>query len=395
MKAIPWSLHFGVAVSNTGDKLTESNHTLWLRLKRHFTESFAGELLQQRREHDADHIDEQRAKRRRNAYRYVLLLLAVILLPIVAHNIYIRQVLPAAGALLLLGILMVNILLLSLNRDAFLPPPVVLLLIIALVLLSLYYGQNYNLYLMFPLLVGLPVLLRTRWAVFLGVLSGLLVAPVVLTQYNHTTAAAVGISMGLTWLVSAWLVFAMTEQSRRLQGMAVTDPLTGAFNRRYLELQAVRCLSDWERYHRLSSLILIDIDHFKRINDRFGHSVGDTVLIRLVGLLQQRLRKVDIICRYGGEEFALLLSETPASMARHVAEELRRAVERAQMQPEGNLTISVGLCDVTQAQDMEHWFKLADAALYKAKRDGRNRVEMAPAASVPEAAVAKTLPFWR
>jgi len=351
--------------------------------------------MQQRREHDDEYGDEMRARRRRHAYRYVLLLLAVILLPIVAHNIYIRQLLPATGALLLLGILMVNILLLSVNRDAFLPPAVVLMLSIALVLLSLYYGQNYNLYLLFPLLVALPVLLKTRWAVFLGVLSGLLVAPVVLTQYDRTTAAAVGISMGLTWLVSAWLVFAMTEQSRRLKGMAVTDALTGAFNRRYLELQAVRCLRDWERYRRNASLLLLDIDHFKRINDRFGHSVGDLALTRLVGLIQQRLRKVDIICRFGGEEFVLLLSETPCSMARHVAEELRRVVERAKILPEGSLTISVGVCDVTQAQDMEHWFKLADAALYQAKRNGRNRVEVATPLAEPATSLPKTLPHWR
>ena len=93
-------------------------------------------------------------------------------------------------------------------------------------------------------------------------------------------------------------------------------------------------------------------------------------------LLQQRLRKVDIVARYGGEEFALLLSETSASMARHVGEDLRRVVERGKFLPEGSLTISMGVCDVTQARDMEHWFSLADAALYEAKRNGRNRVEL-------------------
>ncbi|MFT4613401.1 MAG: hypothetical protein ACI9NT_000540 [Bacteroidia bacterium] len=86
------------------------------------------------------------------------------------------------------------------------------------------------------------MLLKSRWAIFLGVLSGLLLAPLVFTQYDGTAAAAIGVSIGLTWLVSAWLVFAMTEQSRRLKGMAVTDPLTGAYNRRYLELQAVRAV---------------------------------------------------------------------------------------------------------------------------------------------------------
>jgi len=378
-----------------GSDLTTTKKPLWVQLKRHFTESFAGELLQQRRELDGERVDELRTRRRRGAYRYVLLLLAVILLPIVAHNIYIRQLLPAAGALLLLGILMVNILLLSVNRDAFLPAPVVLLLSIALVMLSLYYGQNYSLYLLFPLLVSLPVLLKTRWAVFLGVLSGLLVAPVVLTQYDRITGVSIGVSMGLTWLVSAWLVFAMTEQSRRLRGMAITDALTGAFNRRYLELQAVKCVQDWGRYHRPASLLLLDIDHFKRVNDKFGHAVGDAALQSLVVLVQQRIRKMDILCRFGGEEFVVLLGDTKAANSRHVAEELRRAVERAKILPEGSMTISVGVCDVTQVQDMEHWFKLADAALYQAKRNGRNRVELAAAESGSAVSIAKTLPDWR
>jgi diguanylate cyclase (GGDEF)-like protein len=387
--------HSGGPVSGVGTNLIRSKEPLWVQLKRHFTESFAGELLQHRREHDGERIDELRDKRRRSAYRYILLLLAVILVPIVANNIYIRQVLPAAAALLLLGILMVNILLLSLNREAFLQPPVVVVMSIALVMLSLYLGQNYSLYLLFPMLVALPILLKTRWAVVLGVLSGLLAAPAVLTEYDRTTAAAIGISMGLTWVVSAWLVFAMTEQSRRLRGMAITDSLTGAFNRRYLELQAVKCLRDWDRYHRPASLLLLDIDHFKRVNDKFGHAVGDTVLRRLVALVQQRLRRVDILCRFGGEEFVVLLGETSGDQARHVAEELRRVVERTKILPEGGLTISVGVCDVRQVQDVEHWFKLADAALYLAKRNGRNRVERAEPLAEPAVSIGKTLPHWR
>ncbi|HEY6130438.1 MAG TPA: GGDEF domain-containing protein [Halioglobus sp.] len=383
------------SVQKRDSNLTSSHKKLWPQLKRHFTESFAGELLSQRREHDGERLDEVRMKRRRNAYRYVLLLLAVILLPIVAHNIYIRQLFPAAGALLLLGILMVNILLLSINREAFLAPPLVLALSTALVMLSLYYGQNYNLYLLFPLLVALPVLLKTRWAVFLGVLVGLLVAPAVLTQYDRITGAAIGSSMGLTWLVSAWLVFVMTEQSRRLRGMAITDSLTGAFNRRYLEYQAVSCMQEWDRYQRPASLLLLDIDHFKHINDQFGHAVGDAALQSLVGLIQNRIRKVDILCRFGGEEFVVLLRETTIENARHLAEALRQIVEAATILPEGSMTVSVGVCDVTQAQDMGHWFKLADNALYQAKRNGRNRVELSAPESAVAVPLAKTLPEWR
>jgi diguanylate cyclase (GGDEF)-like protein len=180
--------------------------------------------------------------------------------------------------------------------------------------------------------------------------------------------------------------------------MAITDSLTGAFNRRYLELQAVKCLRDWDRYQRPASILLVDVDHFKSVNDKFGHAVGDSALTNLVDLVQQRLRKADIVCRFGGEEFVLLLSETDREQAGRVAEELRGVVESAQTLPNGKMTISVGVSDVTQAMDMDHWFKLADSALYKAKRKGRNRVELATLIADSEPAVAplaSTVPLWR
>jgi diguanylate cyclase (GGDEF)-like protein len=346
-------------------------------LKRHFAESFAGELLPQQREPDEGLVDEVRDRRRRGAYRYIFLLLTVVLLPLVANNIYLNQPVPLIAALLLLAVLVLNIVLLSLNREAFLSPPIVVGISIALLIMSLYLGQNYNLYLLFPLLVALPILLKTRDAIMLGLFAGLVTAPVVLAQHDLTTAAAIGLGMGLTWLASAWLVFAMNEQSRRLKDLAITDSLTGAFNRRYLELQAARCLQDWERHQRSVSLLLLDIDNFKKINDEFGHSVGDAALKSLVNLVKERIRGVDTLCRYGGEEFVLLLSETTAAQAKIVANQLRRAVEQAEVLPWGRMTISIGVCDVRQVPDLETWFSGADAALYAAKDLGRNRVELA------------------
>lgn len=378
-----------------GSHLTLTSESSWSRLKRHFSESFSGELVYRRRAHDMERVDEQRVKRQRNAYRYILLLLAVILVPIDAHNLYLGELVPAVGGLLLLGILMINILLLSMNREAFLTPPLVLLLSISLVMLSVYYGQNYNLYLLYPLLVALPILLKTRWAVLLGVLSGLVAAPLVFTQYDHTTAMVIGASMGLTWLVSAWLVYAVTEQSRRLKDMAITDPLTGAYNRRYLELQLEQVLETWTRYQRPASVLLIDIDHFKRINDKFGHGVGDTAIKNLVEVISRNIRNVDTLCRYGGEEFVVLLAETPLSKARPVAEKLRAAVENTRVVPEVGMTISVGVCDVSVADGVDHWLNLADAALYLAKRNGRNRVELAESAIEVAVPLDKTIPDWR
>lgn len=375
--------HFRNSSIRHGSYLTDSKKTLWLRLKRHFAESFAGELLPRQREPDEGLVDEVRDRRRRGAYRYIFLLLTAVLLPLVANNVYLNQPLPLMAALLLLVVLVLNIVLLSLNREAFLSPPIVVGISIALLVMSLYLGQNYNLYLLFPLLVALPILLKTRDAIILGVFTGLVTTPVVLAQHDLTTAAAIGLSMGLTWLASAWLVFAMNEQSRRLKDLAITDSLTGAFNRRYLELQAARCLQDWERHQRSVSLLLLDIDNFKKINDEFGHSVGDAALKSLVNLVKERIRGVDTLCRYGGEEFVLLLSETTAAQAKIVANQLRRAVEQAEVLPWGSMTISIGVCDVRQVPDLETWFSRADAALYAAKDLGRNRVELAEPLATP------------
>lgn len=357
--------------------------TSWWRLKRHFTESFSGELLSSPRSEDVAMVDRWRDRRRRNAYRYISSLFVLILLPFVIHNFYILAMLPAVGTLALLVLMLLNVVFLSFDREAVISPFAVLLFSIALVMLALYKGQAFALFLLYPLMAALPVLLKTRWAMALGIIGGTIAAPLVLMQHDYLTAFVIAASLGLSWLVSAWLVFAVTEQARRLREMAITDPLTGAYNRRYMELQAGKYLESWNRYQRPVSLLLLDIDHFKSINDRFGHSVGDEAIQGLVNLVRKRMRKVDILCRFGGEEFVLLLSESDGAQAAEVASEMCRAVECANILPEGKLTVSIGVCDVAAAQDSEHWLKLADEAMYLAKLNGRNRVELAAQEAAP------------
>ena len=121
----------------------------------------------------------------------------------------------------------------------------------------------------------------------------------------------------------------------------------------------------------------MDIDYFKRVNDKFGHSAGDLALQRLVELISGRVRSVDTVCRFGGEEFLVLLHATELEGAMQLARKLRMLVEQAPILAEGGLTISIGVCEVAVAESLDHWFKLADNALYLAKRNGRNRVEHA------------------
>jgi diguanylate cyclase (GGDEF)-like protein len=367
----------------------------WQKLKRHFRDAFSEQFEYQRRDGELPSDARVAGKRGRDAYRYILLLLVAVLAPMSVHSLVIGQAALAAVTLALLLVLLANIWLLSSNRQAFLSPTLLLALGILLILLAVGLGQPYSIYWMYPLLAGMPVLLRSRRSLEIGLASGAVALPVLFTRFDTSSALMLSFSMMVTWLVSAWLVFAVTEQSRRLKDMAITDPLTGAYNRRYLEEQARGALDAWQRYRHSSTLLLIDVDFFKRINDKYGHSMGDTAIKQLVKVISGRIRAVDTLCRFGGEEFVVLLRETGSDSAAAIAEELRALVAAAKILPEGSMTISIGVAEVAAADNLDHWFKLADSALYVAKRSGRNRVETVRQVVADRGPVAKTVPDWR
>lgn len=359
----------------------------WRALQAHFRETFSGHLVFSDRE--TARGDKQRVlKRSRDAYRYILVLLVCVFAPMTVHNIYSGQTLLTFLCIALLSVFIINIALLSLQKPALIELSTLLCLVVVLILLAVSLGQPHAIFWLYPLLVALPVLLRSRPAQLFSLLAGLVTVALVFAKFDLSAAVVLSFSMALSWLMSAWLVFAVTEQSRRLRNMAVTDPLTGAYNRRYLEEQAAQALEAWQRYGHSSTMLLIDVDFFKRVNDRFGHTAGDAAIRALVEVISSRLRAVDTLCRFGGEEFVVLLQETDMQGATQLAEELRLLIENAKILPKGNITISVGVCEVVSADSVDHWFKLADSALYIAKRGGRNRVESnqsAPSQAEPTA----------
>tara|TARA_R110000823_G_scaffold125385_3_gene252015 strand:+ start:3714 stop:4853 length:1140 start_codon:yes stop_codon:yes gene_type:complete len=376
-------------------KRAAADDGIWRQVKGHFTEAFAGEMLFLKSRGDGEVRRDWRDQRWRSAYRYVLILFAAVFLPVIVYMYYADEML-LVSAVAALGLpLLVDIILLSLGREALLSPAVFLVGSIGLSLAAVYVGQDFALYFLYPLLVSAPILVRWRFSISICLGTQLLIFSLVLERMQPIAAFVIPFSLGLAWLVSTWLAFSLTQQAKRLRDMAITDPLTGAYNRRYLEQRAAKSLEDWARYERHESLLLIDIDYFKRINDKFGHSVGDRALQELVRMIRQRVRAADTLCRFGGEEFVLLLSEANAAVAERVANKLRREVERARILPEGSITLSIGICDVSCATSVEHWFKLADAALYLAKSNGRNRVEVATTEPVVIASHTHTLPVWR
>jgi diguanylate cyclase (GGDEF)-like protein len=165
---------------------------------------------------------------------------------------------------------------------------------------------------------------------------------------------------------------------RTLQSEAITDPLTGAFHRRQLDATLSAAVERRRRTSERASVLLLDIDRFKNVNDTFGHAEGDRVLQALVALMQQRFRKLDAVFRTGGEEFVLLLPGTRFNDAFAVAEELREMVLDAGLLPGCDISISVGVAELAIEQSARTWIAEADSALYRAKRAGRNRVAGRP-----------------
>ncbi len=158
----------------------------------------------------------------------------------------------------------------------------------------------------------------------------------------------------------------------RLQVMASTDKLTGLNNRaRFDELMTTH-FAHVQRYNNTASLVLLDIDHFKQVNDTYGHLFGDQVLQQLGQLIRQRTRSVDTAARWGGEEFILLLPETDLEGALKYAEKLRMAVLHQDFQTHEPLSISLGVAEYRHDPSRSAWLQRADEALYAAKQDGRN-----------------------
>ena len=167
------------------------------------------------------------------------------------------------------------------------------------------------------------------------------------------------------------------QKANILQSMATTDGLTGLINRRYFDRRIAEEIARARRHNSNLSLALFDIDHFKRINDTYGHTVGDKILNELGELILNNTRESDVSARYGGEEFALILPETTQIEAYELLERLRQLIECNTFVKDESpvlVTVSVGIAQYHCEYDAEDFIEQADASLYQAKRTGRNRV---------------------
>lgn len=205
----------------------------------------------------------------------------------------------------------------------------------------------------------------------------------VLTELAHATLREITLRQALTRLADANRLLAEEMHkvgvlNERLSELAHTDALTGLYNRRAYDQHLAR---EWRRVQRNGaplSVLLVDADHFKAVNDQHGHAMGDQVLQVLASVLQEGARDIDVAARVGGEEFAVLLADTDATSAAGVAERIRSQIAQAEAMPVAAVTVSIGVATLQAQEQPDSLQHRADQALYMAKSQGRNRVVSAP-----------------
>jgi diguanylate cyclase (GGDEF)-like protein len=231
-------------------------------------------------------------------------------------------------------------------------------------------------YWVFPFTLINYYIFPLRWALLI---NGLFLAGFFPIAYSHIPASQlyrVVASVAITNLIA--VVFSHTVQRKQdeLSRLATQDPLTGLGNRRSLDFALARAVDLHQRNGTPAVVAVLDLDHFKSVNDTLGHHRGDQVLVETAECLARRLRKTDGLYRFGGEEFVAVVSDARLDEGRQVAEELRRLIA-GYAYPEGvRLTISVGLAELMADETPTTWLARADSALYAAKANGRDRVEV-------------------
>lgn len=226
----------------------------------------------------------------------------------------------------------------------------------------------------YPAALSFYFMLPERYAWIANTVLFGLVLPEAWGVFEPFVAVRFAVTLLMTSIFAGIFIRFITKQQIKLEAMSVTDSLTGLFNRTQLENDLKKALQQCHRTGSPVTLLMFDIDHFKEINDVFGHHAGDNVLCAIGAYFQKRIRGSDTVFRIGGEEFIALLYDTDMSDACLVAEEMRKEIELLPLLPGQAVTVSIGVADPQPDDDLSGWMKRCDKNLYLAKSRGRNQV---------------------
>ena len=235
-------------------------------------------------------------------------------------------------------------------------------------------GFHYIIYLAFCLTATFYVILEPRMARIANLVWVLTLGLISFRVFSVENTASLISSLIITGFLIDISAAILRRQEHMLEQLTVRDPLTNAYNRRALMESLEQAIALHDRYNTPTSLVMLDIDHFKNVNDSFGHREGDTALKNLVTALGERLRKTDRLCRYGGEEFVIVLNGITLEQAVQLAETFCEQLRNNQLIPQTPLTISCGVAEIQQGETSLDWLHRCDELLYQAKDNGRDQV---------------------
>ena len=248
---------------------------------------------------------------------------------------------------------------------------------IAGVISTVYVIGPRQVYWAYPALMAVFYLVRPRIALVLAIITVAALLPQLVGNIDSEATTTVLVTI----VVMSSFAFAFSRitnrQREQLMQLATKDPLTGAGNRRGLDTKLGDVVNNHKRSGTTASMLLLDLDHFKKVNDVHGHAVGDQILKRVTEIVNLRIRVTDSLYRIGGEEFVVVLESQDANRAAHLAEQLRTLVQENELVPDRSVTISLGVAELMADETPNDWMHRADEALYRAKRAGRNTTSVA------------------
>ena len=240
------------------------------------------------------------------------------------------------------------------------------------VIATVYLVGPHQIYWVYPALMAVFYLARPREAIGIALLTIVVLVPKLMESTD--THATMTVLITSTVMGAFGFAFSLITNWQRAQlvQMATKDPLTGAGNRRGLKDKLEEIVNSYRRNAAAASMLMIDLDHFKKVNDVYGHAAGDRILQRITEIINLRIRVTDSLYRIGGEEFVVVLEGQGIERAAHLAEQLRTLVEANELVPDHSVTISLGVAELRAEEAAQDWLIRADKALYCAKRAGRN-----------------------
>jgi diguanylate cyclase (GGDEF)-like protein len=287
-------------------------------------------------------------------------------------------------AIIIIGFTFLGVSVLRPRRVRFASLSIAILCVVG-VLTTVYIRGEQQIYWAYPALLATFYLTKPGEAVLISTLTIIALVPALVPRMEGIILTTMFVTLIATSVFAYAFAFLSRGQRDQLLQLARKDPLTGAGNRRALDEKLLEVCAVQARSNTPSSMLLIDIDNFKEINDEFGHAIGDQILVRLTEIIELRIRVTDSLYRIGGEEFVVVIEGQAKDKARRMAEQLRTLVEANELAPEGSVTISLGVAELAVGESPGDWMRRADLALYESKRSGRNQTSLATTGKILQA----------